>query len=194
MQFSNDKSRRHRMDKIKRTLVAQRRERKANGERTTMQARIRILKGGVGANRNSLPANQSEKTRRFSILELAPAWAWFAALAVDSIVVCCPTAAATEQSASRAANPNEKTGFKFFTILLLKESRLVLNQSPAAICGRGKYQATHWTVRLKAKSQEMSVHTSQNTRRFMVKSVWPTCPRRTIVTVALACAEGDLSG
>lgn len=79
-----------------------------------MQARIRILKGGVGANRKSLPANQSEKTRWFSILELAPAWAWFAALAVDSIVVCCPTAAATEQSASRAANFNEKTGFKFF--------------------------------------------------------------------------------
>ena len=29
-----------------------------------MQARIRIIKGGVGANRNSLPANQSEKTDR----------------------------------------------------------------------------------------------------------------------------------
>jgi hypothetical protein len=27
-----------------------------------MQARIRIIKGGVGANRNSLPANHSEKT------------------------------------------------------------------------------------------------------------------------------------
>jgi len=27
-----------------------------------MQARIRIIKGGVGPNRNSLPANQSEKT------------------------------------------------------------------------------------------------------------------------------------
>lgn len=26
-----------------------------------MQARIRIIKGGVGPNRNSLPANQSEK-------------------------------------------------------------------------------------------------------------------------------------
>ena len=27
-----------------------------------MQARIKIIKGGVGANRNSLPANHSEKT------------------------------------------------------------------------------------------------------------------------------------
>jgi hypothetical protein len=31
-------------------------------ERTTMQSRIRIMKGGIGANRNSLAANQSEKT------------------------------------------------------------------------------------------------------------------------------------
>ena len=29
-----------------------------------MQARVRIIKGGVGANRNSLSANQSEKTDR----------------------------------------------------------------------------------------------------------------------------------
>ena len=29
-----------------------------------MQARIKIIKGGVGANTNSLPANQSEKTDR----------------------------------------------------------------------------------------------------------------------------------
>ena len=31
-------------------------------ERTTMQSRIRIIKGGVGADRNSPPADQSEKT------------------------------------------------------------------------------------------------------------------------------------
>ena len=31
-------------------------------ERTMMQAKIRIIKSGVDANRNSLPANQGEKT------------------------------------------------------------------------------------------------------------------------------------
>ena len=36
-----------------------------------MQARIRIIKSGVGANRNSLPANQSEKTDRQLDREMA---------------------------------------------------------------------------------------------------------------------------
>ena len=36
-----------------------------------MQARIRIIKGGVDANRNSLPANQNEKTDRQLDREMA---------------------------------------------------------------------------------------------------------------------------
>ena len=36
-----------------------------------MQTRIRIIKGGVGANRNSLPANPSEKTDRQLDREMA---------------------------------------------------------------------------------------------------------------------------
>ena len=36
-----------------------------------MQARIRIIKRGVGANRNSLPANQSEKTDQQREREMA---------------------------------------------------------------------------------------------------------------------------
>jgi hypothetical protein len=38
-----------------------------------MQARIRILKRGVGANRNSLPANRSEETARQLDREMANA-------------------------------------------------------------------------------------------------------------------------
>ena len=37
----------------------------------TMQAKIRIIKGGVGANRNSLAANQHEKTDRQLDREMA---------------------------------------------------------------------------------------------------------------------------
>ena len=36
-----------------------------------MQARIRIIKGGVGANTNSLPANQSDKADRQLDREMA---------------------------------------------------------------------------------------------------------------------------
>lgn len=36
-----------------------------------MQARIKIIKGGVGANRNSVPASQSEKTDRQLDREMA---------------------------------------------------------------------------------------------------------------------------
>ena len=63
MDFSNDKSMRHRMDVIEKRLVAQRRQRKAT-ERTTMQAQIRIIKRDVGPDRNIVPANQGEKTDR----------------------------------------------------------------------------------------------------------------------------------
>ena len=66
----DDKSMRHRMDVIKKKLVAQRRRRKGT-ERTTMQARIRIIKRDALSNRNILPTTQCEKTDRQLDREMA---------------------------------------------------------------------------------------------------------------------------
>ena len=61
MDFSNDKSMLHRMDRDQKTVTRAAARAQGNGERTKMQARIRIIKRGAGANTNSLPANQSDK-------------------------------------------------------------------------------------------------------------------------------------
>ena len=64
MEFSNHKSMLHRMDKDKNTGSRAATRAQDNEQRTTMQARIRIIKGGAGANTNSLPANQTDRNNK----------------------------------------------------------------------------------------------------------------------------------